>query len=454
MEESMNKMTFAYQSYNKEFECFNPNAHPEDWMIDGVKTVPHTHGGQFFKWESLNYDYSLVDKLSYQELLEMGAEPTKQEYLEWLVNFRHLNTIPSGQKYIYHISVHQIRYFLLNEYIGFDFISPRVIQDVKNGVAKIVILFPYEGNTSIVPATVQGSQVNRGVLIVDEWCKRAGLQKDQVYFIHGNLLADHYNSLVTNYTSMSVDSFTTWLPRDYMISDSVPPEFAPVDDKHVYLCYNRTVRIHRKFLLSMLEHKNLFEKGLISCGDPVVFEHISYDLGRYGLEYLLPAAKSMVNKIPIEIDMNLRINNPAVDINESHYARSFISLIPETHYENDILFRSEKIWKTLAVGHPFIVLSSSGFLASLKQLGFKTFDKWIDESYDYEPDWIKRMDMATDEIKRLSSLSIDRLREIRNEMKDVVLHNKNLCKAIYDRDMEYNGSAPLYRRVEQIWDSF
>ena len=90
MEKSMNKMTFAYQSYNKEFECFNPNGHPEDWMIDGVKTIPHTHGGQFFKWESLNYDYSLVDRLSYQELLEMGAQPTKQEYLEWLVDFRHI----------------------------------------------------------------------------------------------------------------------------------------------------------------------------------------------------------------------------------------------------------------------------------------------------------------------------------------------------------------------------
>lgn len=452
----MNKheITFAYQSWNDDLKCYNPNGHPKDWMINDVKTVPYTHGGQFFTWESLNHDYSLIDKMSYDELISMGAKPTKQDYLEYLVEFKLLDNIPPGEKYIYHISVHQVRYFLINEKYGFNFVSPRVMQDVKNGVAKIVILFPYEGNTGMLTGQVQGSQVNRGCVIVDDWCKRAGLTKNQVYFVHGNLLADEFNSIVTNYTSVGVDSFSTWLPREYMAKDTEPPAFNPIDDKNLYLCYNRNVRIHRKFLLCMLENKQVFDRGLISCGDPITINHIKYDLERYGLEYLLPAAESMVNKVPIEIDMNLKINNPAVDINEDHYTRSFISLIPETHYENDILFRSEKIWKTLAVGHPFIVLSCAGFLKSLKQLGFKTFDKWIDESYDSEIDWIKRMDMATDEIKRLSTLSIDRMKEIRCEMQDVILHNKNLCKHTYNRDMEHNGSAPLYRKVERIWNSF
>lgn len=444
------KMLLAYQSWNKELSCFNPNGHPEDWIINGVKTVPYTHGGQFFTWESLNHDYSLVDKMSYDELIAMGAKPTKQEYLEGLVQFRNIDVIPPGQKYLYHISVHQVRYFLLNEQIGFDFVSPRVIQDVKNNIAKIVILFPYEGNTGMI----QGSQVNKGCVIVDEWCKRIGLTKNDVYFIHANILADEFNNTVTNYTTVSVDPFTTWLPRDYMARDSVVPPYQPVDDKNLYLCYNRTGRIHRKFLLSNIQYKNLFHRGLISCGNFFNKDHIRYDLDRYDLGYLTDSAMQVCDMTPIEIDMDLRTNNPAVDINEDHYRRTFISLMPETHYEEGIHFRSEKIWKTLAVGHPFLVLSCSGFLRSLKELGFRTFDKWIDESYDNEPDWVKRVDMLTDEIKRLSYLNIDRLQEIRQEMYSTLLHNKMLCKQFYDRDMEYNGSAPLYRRVEQIWDSF
>lgn len=455
MEESMNRheITFAYQSWNDDLNWYNPNGHPKDWMINGVKTVPYTHGGQFFKWESINYDYNLINTMTYEELIAMGAEPTKQEYLDWFVKFKLLDDIPYGEKYIYNINVSAIGYFLENEQFGFDFIAPRVIEDVKNNIAKIVIIFPYEGNTGLVQGE-QGSHVNRGASIVNEWCKRAGLHKNQVYFVHGNLLADEFNSIVTNYTSMSVDTFSTWLPREYMNAETNPPVYNPVDDKNLYLCYNRNVKTNRIILMTMLEHKNIFDRGLISCGSPITIEHLRYQIERYNLEHLSSAAERIANKTPIEIDMNLTTNNPACNIVEDHYRKTFISLIPETHYDDGILFRSEKIWKTLAVGHPFIVFSCSGFLKSLKELGFKTFDKWIDESYDNEPDWIKRSDMVTDEVNRLSTFSIDQMHGMRREMESAVLHNKQLCKSIYLRDMSHNGSGPLGRRMEQIWNSF
>jgi hypothetical protein len=87
-------------------------------------------------------------------------------------------------------------------------------------------------------------------------------------------------------------------------------------------------------------------------------------------------------------------------------------------------------------------------------LGFKTFEPWIDESYDNEPDWITRLNMITDEIKKLSLHSIDRLHEMRDEMQEVLIHNKTLFKRLYMYNLGHYGNRPLYEAVEQVWKSF
>ena len=44
-------------------------------------------------------------------------------------------------------------------------------------------------------------------------------------------------------------------------------------------------------------------------------------------------------------------------------------------------------------GHPIIQFAPYKTLEVMKQYGFKTFDKWWDESYDDEPDDWKRLEM-------------------------------------------------------------
>lgn len=59
----MKEILFAYQSYNNDFDCYNPNAWPSDWVINGKKIIPYTHGPQFFTWESLDHDYVSADRI-------------------------------------------------------------------------------------------------------------------------------------------------------------------------------------------------------------------------------------------------------------------------------------------------------------------------------------------------------------------------------------------------------
>lgn len=55
------------------------------------------------------------------------------------------------------------------------------------------------------------------------------------------------------------------------------------------------------------------------------------------------------------------------------------------------VFLTEKTYKVLANHRPFVILGDTHALAKLRLQGFKTFDKFCDESYDQESDLHQRM---------------------------------------------------------------
>jgi hypothetical protein len=86
---------------------------------------------------------------------------------------------------------------------------------------------------------------------------------------------------------------------------------------------------------------------------------------------------------------------------------------------------SEKIFKPISNLVPFIIVSSPFFLDKLKEIGFKTFSPWIDESYDNEVDNDKRFFMILDEVKRLCSMSKEEIHKWYYEMEDILIYNQD-----------------------------
>lgn len=64
------------------------------------------------------------------------------------------------------------------------------------------------------------------------------------------------------------------------------------------------------------------------------------------------------------------------------YTDTYFSLVTETVFEYPHSFRTEKIWKPIAMGHPFVAAANCGYYRDLQHLGFRTFDHVIDESFD------------------------------------------------------------------------
>ena len=63
------------------------------------------------------------------------------------------------------------------------------------------------------------------------------------------------------------------------------------------------------------------------------------------------------------------------------YLDSYIYIGTENRFVDEI-FITDKIFNGVACLQPFIVFSCVGYLKYIKKLGFKTFDDFIDESYD------------------------------------------------------------------------
>ena len=78
----------------------------------------------------------------------------------------------------------------------------------------------------------------------------------------------------------------------------------------------------------------------------------------------------------------------------------------------------------LAIYHAFNMQISTiiDSLPKLKELGFKTFDGIIDESYDEEPDQIKRYQMVYEQIMYLMNIPQEQILE---QIKPIVDYNYN-----------------------------
>ena len=83
----------------------------------------------------------------------------------------------------------------------------------------------------------------------------------------------------------------------------------------------------------------------------------------------------------------------------------------------------EKIWKPIIHFQPFIIVGNSGILKRVRKYGFKTFEPFIDESYDEKgPD---DMDLVLKEIDKLCRMNRVEIDKWYWEMNDILLYNFN-----------------------------
>jgi hypothetical protein len=97
-------------------------------------------------------------------------------------------------------------------------------------------------------------------------------------------------------------------------------------------------------------------------------------------------------------------HNDHSQIEPGHYYDAYCNIVLETHYDADQsggAFLTEKIFKPIKHGQPFVIVGAPGSLAALRKLGYRTFDYTIDNSYDLVQDNTQRWQKTLQAIQQI-----------------------------------------------------
>ena len=121
-------------------------------------------------------------------------------------------------------------------------------------------------------------------------------------------------------------------------------------------------------------------------------------------------------------------NNHAITV-EEHYTNAYCNIVFETVFDADQsggTFLTEKIFKPIKHGQPFVVAGPAGTLRTLRSLGYRTFDSAIDTSYDSIADNTERWIALADTIAAIKTSDLPRWRA---RCQADVEHNRSLFLA-------------------------
>jgi hypothetical protein len=108
---------------------------------------------------------------------------------------------------------------------------------------------------------------------------------------------------------------------------------------------------------------------------------------------------------------------------EPGFAKSFLYVATETVFDYPHQLVTEKIFKSFINRRPFVVVGSAGMLNQLHRMGFKTFDRIIDESYDSIGDPSERIARVAKIVADISKKSVSELQELAVQVEDIINHN-------------------------------
>jgi len=106
-------------------------------------------------------------------------------------------------------------------------------------------------------------------------------------------------------------------------------------------------------------------------------------------------------------------------------AESLVYHVTETVYTGRRSQLTEKSFKPIALGMPFVLSATAGSLAYLRGYGFKTFSEFWDESYDLETDDFVRAEKVAAVLKKLDDLNESDKQQLFEACWPIIEHNWN-----------------------------
>ena len=188
--------------------------------------------------------------------------------------------------------------------------------------------------------------------------------------------------------------------------------YSKLNKPYKFLFLNGRTRPHRKYMIERMRDAGLLDHAVWTNLDITpVYNHIyTTDLferpseirllpAEYEVEQFHAGQKDQYQHAFVKHEL---FDNTWGDvyIRAEPYIDTYFSLVSETVFDYPYSLRSEKIYKPIAMGHPFVAVANYGFYRDLHHAGFQTFGHLIDESFD-------SMDNNQDRLDRIAQVVRD-----------------------------------------------
>jgi hypothetical protein len=184
----------------------------------------------------------------------------------------------------------------------------------------------------------------------------------------------------------------------------------------LFLTYNRKPYRHRVMLVDRLRDLRLMDRGIVTLGNDDPEKALTVD------ENIVVQNPDVLGEVGIPNDI-MSLGDHDI------WQQAFVNIVTETITTGTFL--SEKIWKPIIGKRPFMLIGPPHTLQRLKNWGFKTFDKYWDESYneldlrgrDFEYRDLRTINVMSQNLIRLHSMSDRQLRSMYKDMDDILEYN-------------------------------
>jgi hypothetical protein len=301
----------------------------------------------------------------------------------------------------------------------FQYLDVEFLNSLKNNLTILIVDYTYEGFSKYLCPIIK---------ILENNCINYGIDPKRIFYFSGNL-KDQSETINTipMFILDNKHSWSHWINSDRTLESAKAECIKNLEDK-IFLSLSRRNRYHRVIGHLLLSNSPIFNYGIISQDTIKEIGFSNTTIKNLGLSE--KAIKRFRKTLPLIADKNnFNINDPFNILSTLHTSTVF-SIVNETiadDYDNTSLFYSEKILKPIINFQPMIIFGQPGINHELTRLGFKTYDKYFDLSFDYEPDMFLRYRGILNSINKLvldlSTMSKQEKIDWRFKHQEILEHN-------------------------------
>ena len=282
---------------------------------------------------------------------------------------------------------------------------------------------------------------NADINFIENFCEQNLIPAHKIIFLTGNSNINRYND------SKITVIFMPWFER--LTSRNAEYVDIPIDITRPYtwLSLNRIPRPHRALHVAYIHKAGIQNKFLWSLNNHAKGkQHIIKSCHKFN-DTLKSIAKEL-NKIDLPKHLDL-LNfdwRQSVNVNlHSLFKQAYFSVVTETSIDKNLCFITEKTFKPIINGHPFIIIGNPGTLDTLRRWGYKTYNNIFNETYDTITDENTRLEFINNEILRISNMDSEQIHNMYIQSKDIIQHNQKTFfeNKIYMQDKVFKDTVGI-----------